>query len=73
MTGQCYIMRIIIIYCFYIILSQHNIPLKNMDTAKVVKQDMETAEIKFLKKVFGYTLKNKIRRTVIRKELNTFS
>jgi hypothetical protein len=40
---------------------------------KKQRQKIETAEIKFLRNVARYTLKDKIRNTVIRNELKIFS
>jgi hypothetical protein len=40
---------------------------------KKQRQKIETAEMKFLRNVAGYTLKDQIRNTVIRNELKIFS
>jgi hypothetical protein len=44
-----------------------------MDIDKKQRQKIETAEMKFLRNVAGYTLKDQIRNTVIRNELKVFS
>jgi hypothetical protein len=46
---------------------------ETLTLTKKQRQKIETAEKKFLRNVSGYTLKDQIRNTVIRNELNIFS
>jgi hypothetical protein len=46
---------------------------ENWALNRVDRRKIETAEIKFLRRVAGYTLRDEVRNTIIRKELQIFN